>query len=826
MATTTIINDLIDLNQTGNTTALKGCVGTNANQPVVPTINVQYLVVGGGGGGGSNGTSSGDGLGGGGAGGFSTGTIAIPNNTAVNIVVGQGGLGGGQTSDQSGANGQDSGFYQIQGQGGGGGGEGTQAGFPGGSGGGGGRNSGNLTNTGTGVSGQGNSGGLGGYGSSYQISSGGGGGGASTVGATGGNTQSSAGAGGTGSDAVALGIITQANGITANIGEVNGATLNFSGGGGGGQASAGAANDGGLGGGGNGGTNSIGLVGTTNTGGGGGGDGSTTQGGGGTGGSGVVILRYANNVTETIAGSLAGGITTGTTGDCNYPVTATALYQLNSDGGTTNNVPDTCGAYNGTAANITYSAGKFGNAADFNGSNTSINIGASNNFASNKLTISFWANPGTGNASNYQMLFSNYIGGSVADYDFIIDRQVDQKLEVGIAGSGSAYLYVLTDSAAFTTGTWKNYVIVFDTTQSANLDKIKIYINGTLVAYSDVASSGTVTGSLLDTSDDLLIGDWPHDTTHIYSGLMDQVRIFPSALTADQVALLYDENVGATKFTESSDTVLVFKGGSGTINLTDTSLPGPKVGDLRTNTDQTSAYSASAMEHYMSTGWRVFDNYSTLGVCNYPTTATALYQFEDTPNATCGPNPTTTANLTYVAGKFGKAVDFNGTDSVWQSTNQIINSRSSFSISMWVKIDAYSSPDTGYLWTGYATGDWSINIGGTGSKYFRFAKYDNTQSPIYIEIADPSVAALGQWYHVCGTFSTTTGMVLYVDGTSVGSDNTTWAGQNHGAYSDSIGCYGYTPSGNRADFDGQIDQFRAFQSALTSTQVEELYNES
>ena len=33
MATTKVINDLIDLNQTGNTTALKGCVGTTAKQP-------------------------------------------------------------------------------------------------------------------------------------------------------------------------------------------------------------------------------------------------------------------------------------------------------------------------------------------------------------------------------------------------------------------------------------------------------------------------------------------------------------------------------------------------------------------------------------------------------------------------------------------------------------------------------------------------------------------------------------------------------------------------------------------------------------------------
>ena len=307
-------------------------------------------------------------------------------------------------------------------------------------------------------------------------------------------------------------------------------------------------------------------------------------------------------------------------------------------------------------------------------------------------------------------------------------------------------------------------------------------------------------------------------------GYLDQLRIFPSVLTADQVRMLYAENIGATKFTESSDTVLVFKAGSGTINLTDSSLSGPKIGDLRTNTDQSSVNSASAMEHYMSTGWRVFDNYSTLGICNYPITATALYQFEDTPNATCGPNPTTTTNLTYVTGKFSKAVDFNGTNSVWQTTSQIINSQSNFSISMWVKLDAYAS--SSYLWTSYITGDWNLIMSGTGDEYFRFSKWNNTQPGTYISIDSSSTATLGQWYHVCGTFSTTTGMVLYVDGTSVGSDTTTWAGKlQAGSNKDSIGCYGLTAGGDRANFNGQIDQFRAFQSTLTAAQVTELYNE-
>ena len=115
MATTKVINDLIDLNQTDNTTALKGCKGDNANQPQASTISVEYLVVGGGGG------ANGSGSGGGGAGGLSNGTIAVPNNTAVNIVIGQGGLGvlNNAYDGLPGNQGQDSGFYTIQGQGGG-----------------------------------------------------------------------------------------------------------------------------------------------------------------------------------------------------------------------------------------------------------------------------------------------------------------------------------------------------------------------------------------------------------------------------------------------------------------------------------------------------------------------------------------------------------------------------------------------------------------------------------------------------------------------------------------------------------------------------------
>ena len=37
MATTKVINDIIDFNQTNQTESLKGCVGTTANRPASPS---------------------------------------------------------------------------------------------------------------------------------------------------------------------------------------------------------------------------------------------------------------------------------------------------------------------------------------------------------------------------------------------------------------------------------------------------------------------------------------------------------------------------------------------------------------------------------------------------------------------------------------------------------------------------------------------------------------------------------------------------------------------------------------------------------------------
>jgi len=207
-----------------------------------------------------------------------------------------------------------------------------------------------------------------------------------------------------------------------------------------------------------------------------------------------------------------------------------------------NDEVDLSGNYNGTGTAIQYAAGRYGQAASFNGSNSKINIGDSDNFASNKITFSFWANPGSGNSSNYHILFSNYVTGSLADGDFTIARLTNQKLEVGVSAAGSGRFYIHTSSAVFTNNTWKHYVVVVDNTQSANADKVNVYVDNVAIGFSVLDASGTVSGDLLDNTSDLFIGYWANDTTHGYNGEIDQVRIFNKAASASEVTTLYQEN--------------------------------------------------------------------------------------------------------------------------------------------------------------------------------------------------------------------------------------------------------------------------------------------
>ena len=220
----------------------------------------------------------------------------------------------------------------------------------------------------------------------------------------------------------------------------------------------------------------------------------------------------------------------GTTGACNYPTTASALYQLNSDGGVTNNVPDTCGSYDGTATSITYSTGNFGNAAVFNGSSSYITLPNSVEqpfILAQQFAVSIWFN-----------IDALPTGG---DEDFLISLYEEGYLDIRIKASGvieakvaeessGTDRIVTSSSGVVSASTWHNVIW----TGAAN--NLVLYVDG-----SSVATGSTWNGTFYHSNAGCSIGSKNNGTSNFFDGKIDQCRIFPSVLTQEQVTALATE---------------------------------------------------------------------------------------------------------------------------------------------------------------------------------------------------------------------------------------------------------------------------------------------
>jgi len=516
--------------------------GTTGERPGI--ISVEYLVVAGGGGGGSRTGANGSGAGGGGAGGLLTswpsGTaLNVSSGVSIDITVGEGGIGANTpNSYATGGDGGDSIFASLTAKGGGGGASGPSSGNTGGSGGGSGYNG----TGGNGTIGQGNNGGS--ASSASLPYAAGGGGGSNGVG----GTAASSSVPGTGGAGLSI--------------DITNASVTYAAGGDGSiWTDGGSSNE------------------SNNTG--NGSDGAATA-AAGNGGSGVVILRYPDTYTivettsvltfttdsTSVANTKITTFTAGTSGvieftptitpstgefrynttdklvefyngsvwkqiadeyisgqpstcACNFPTTATALYQLED------NTNDTCGSNNATnTTDITYnSSGKFGKSAVFNGTSSYFKLPFST-LGNSAFTFSLWLN--FDDLASERFIFSKYPGSG--GYGFICQSPLSASTITFTAYSGSTG-YSVTTTTSMSTGVWYNYVLTFDFSSS-----IKAYLNGSQEATT------TPSGPFNQNSDTVFIGRYWNGATY-FDGEMDQIRLFPSALTPDQVTELYNEVV-------------------------------------------------------------------------------------------------------------------------------------------------------------------------------------------------------------------------------------------------------------------------------------------
>jgi len=211
---------------------------------------------------------------------------------------------------------------------------------------------------------------------------------------------------------------------------------------------------------------------------------------------------------------------------------------------------DQLGNYNGTATNVNFNTeGKFGFAGAFNGGASYLNLNSAVLPAS-VFSVSMWINL---NSLSTGWLFSQYTGGVTGRFIFNVTSTGGFQINVSSTNSLST-----TNIPVITTNNWHHVVVVKDGS------------NGWIL-YADGASLSTwnSTENIITNQNTILGGDDSVTSSNMV-GKIDQIRIYDSAISAENVTTLYEEiECPAVAVTNAFNTV-IYTGNGSTQSVTGT----------------------------------------------------------------------------------------------------------------------------------------------------------------------------------------------------------------------------------------------------------------
>jgi hypothetical protein len=245
----------------------------------------------------------------------------------------------------------------------------------------------------------------------------------------------------------------------------------------------------------------------------------------------------------------------------------TGYWKFDEGAGTT--IGDSSGHGNtGTLISApTWTSGKLGGALNFNGSSAYVNLGNPSSLStSGSVTVSAWVN--LANTSGIKTIAGRW-GLPSSQHSYKI-ASIGGKFYMDVSGSGSGDNYLQTNTT-LAVGRWYHVVGVYTAGVSPTLN---VYVNGVL---DNGVMTGSVPSSLYVGSSAVEIG---RDSTNLFNGSIDDVRVYNRALSAAEVQALYntgaaqariaDRNglIGQWKFDEGSGTAAADssnQGNNGTI---------------------------------------------------------------------------------------------------------------------------------------------------------------------------------------------------------------------------------------------------------------------
>ena len=224
---------------------------------------------------------------------------------------------------------------------------------------------------------------------------------------------------------------------------------------------------------------------------------------------------YSYRVRANDAATNLGPYTNTATATTPVPSGPTPVAAYAFDEGSGSTVADASGnGNNGTVANTTWAAaGKYGKAFSFNGTSSRVTVPDSASLhLSSAMTLEAWVNPATTTAAWRDVIYKgndNYYLEGTSDHG-------------GRPGRRRHLRHHVYGTSALPLNTWSYLAVTYDRTT------IRLYVNGTQV------STLAATGAIASSTNPLTIGSDPLYGQY-FSGLIDDVRVYNTALTQAQI---------------------------------------------------------------------------------------------------------------------------------------------------------------------------------------------------------------------------------------------------------------------------------------------------
>ncbi len=476
-------------------------------------------------------------------------------------------------------------------------------------------------------------------------------------------------------------------------------------------------------------------------------------------------LEVANSMTPYCDGSLTGNGTHTWSGTA-HASTSTCTY-----------------GQDGEVNGATWSnAGKFGKALSFDGTDDYVQVPDANalDFGTGNFTLGGWVNTLTLSAEA-RLLFKVIAAGGTKGYSLSI---LDTGYLNAYIADGTSVAGVTASSTSLENTGWHHIMFSVNRNSATGL---KLYIDGKEPTYSTQTSPVSIGD--ITTSEPLTIGRSKISSNNYFNGLMDEVKIYPQALTADEVKLDYNRGV-VTKMGALSTTSA---GGADNSNAGLYCVPG---------SSETCTAPVAEWNFDEKTGQYAND---TSGNGNTGTLGTGA--------------SVDTSDPTWTQGKYGEALKFDGSDDyVNMGTGGQVTD---FTIEAWVKVSSI-------------TGGYTIAARGDAADNRDFLLYyDSSLGKFVLQrrkhpdawpqtiTTNNTYTSTTNWYHVTATASGSN-VSIYVNGILDITGSLSSIPTSGSRYL-SVGAL-YSSASWTMFYLGSIDQVRIFNYARSAAQVAWDYN--